>query len=217
MAKLPDIIYYILFTLATYLSFKATKKNLRGLNYLRILLVTGLLNELIIDFLRHSGMPFNYMYHIYIPIEFVLLSLFFKISTNSTLLQKSILLLIPVYFLAAISFSFFLFSLHEYPGALYNLESTLLIVWAVLTLFNLEVQENLRLTQIPLFWISAGVIILYSGIFFYNAVYNYLLQEKSELAKSLRLIINMNFNYLFYIFWSYAFACSIRLKTYLFR
>jgi len=119
-----------------------------------------------------------------------------------------------VYLIFACYYFVELYSFDKYPGILYNIGCVFIIVWTVIILFNLDVQGNLNLIQIPLFWLAAGIIILYMGVFFFNAVYNYLIVKKTELATALRLIINLNLNYIFYSIWSYAFICSIRLKKY---
>lgn len=71
-----DLIYYFFFISALILSFMATEKNLRGLFYLRILLVCGLVNELTSDVMRYYTQWGDAPDHFYIPLEYILLSLF---------------------------------------------------------------------------------------------------------------------------------------------
>ena len=214
MVSASDIVYYSLFVGASVLSFKAMKHNLPGLNYLRALLIIGLVNEMLTDFFKRHDIYKNVTYHFYIPIEYVLLALFFYSSVHNKMVKKIILLSIPFYIALTFSLTFFYYSIQTYPGIAYNIDCFFTIVWAVFILFNLEVKESLKVTAVPLFWICTGIIIFYMGMFFFNAVYNYLLSKESELANSLRSIISLNLNYLFYIIWSYAFICSIRLKKY---
>jgi len=213
MFSFTDVIYYILFTTALILSFMAAKENFRGLNYLRILLVVGLVSELIVDAMDHFTEYPNLFYYIYIPFEFIILSLFFKKSTDNKLLKTVILYSISAYSVIVIGIISY-HSVSDYPGIIYNIGCTFILIWAVTMLFTFEVKNGLTLIKLPFFWICTGLIILYSGVFFYNSVYNYLLEEQTDLAKRLRILVNLNLNYLFYIIWSYAFICSIRLKKY---
>lgn len=195
----------------------ATEKNLRGLFYLRILLVCGLVNELTSDVMRYYTQWGDAPDHFYIPLEYILLSLFFITVSSNSLVKKIISISIPVYLVLSVYFSVTHYTLKSYPAIPYNIGCFFTILWAVFTMFTLEVKEDLKVTSLPIFWICTGIIIFYMGVFFYNAVYNYLLKEKTALANSLRSIINLNLNFLFYIIWSYAFICSIRLKKYFIR
>jgi len=214
MFTITDIIYYLLFCTAMILSFKATEQNLRGLIFLRALLICGLINELTVEFLDYYTVYGYATYHFYVPLEYVLLSCFFIKFISNKRIRQIIALSLIVYFTIDIYYSTHYYSLKNYPAIPYNIGCFFSVIWAVFVLFTLEVRRSIKVTSLPIFWICAGLIIFYLGVFFYNAVYNHLIHEKTALAKSLRLIINLNLNYLFYIIWSYAFICSIRLKKY---
>lgn len=209
-----EIFYYILFALALLVSFWATNQSICGLNYLRLLLIGGLISEVLVDATSAFSFNSNLIYYIYLPFEYLMLTLFFAKSVKMNSSQRIIVFSIPVYLMIYVALLFYYYPKFEYPGMIYNLGCLIIIIWAVIRLFNLEIVDEVSIVKNPLFWICTGLLILYTGVFFYNAVYNYLLHAKSELASSLRLIINMNLNYLFYLAWIYAFICSIRLKKY---
>ena len=207
-----NVIYYLLFVCALYLSFKASITNLIGLKAIRILLVGGLVSEIVVDILKYHEKSYNFIYYFYLPFEFMLLLvLFFRENINKS--NKRIeLVLAVVYFILYLILIFYYYDFSQYPSIIYNVGSFLIIPLLIHSLFSLDQNGSIKITDLPNFWIFTGLLVLYSGVIFYNAVYNYLLQEKTELAKSLRLVINLNLNYIFYSTWSYAFICSIRLK-----
>lgn len=217
MPAVLDIIYYVLFFTAFFFSFKASPKNLRGLKVLRILLGVGIVFELLNDLLAFLPMQKNKLYYLYMPVEYALLSTFFYVSVSKSGLKRAILLFFPVYIALVTYFSLNYYHFNEFPSLVYNLGGFLNIIWATLALFSIEIEIEKPIYDLPNFWVYSAILILYMGIFFYNGVYNYFLQRETELAKSLRNVINLNFNYLFYIILIYAFICSIRLKKYIIR
>ena len=214
MPPYSEIAYYIIFVIATALSFMATAQNLRGLSLLRGLLISGLINEFISDYLKSKSVNPNPGNHFYVAVEYILLSLFFVANSQGTKLNRFIVISIPLYLTTWVLLTIFYCHLSDYPSITYNISCFFTIIWAVMVMFTMEAKEGIKITALPFFWICSGIIIFYMGVFFYNAVYNSLLVEKTALAISLRRLINMNLNYLFYIVWSYAFICSIRLKKY---
>ncbi|MEW7280307.1 hypothetical protein ABW636_17080 [Aquimarina sp. 2201CG1-2-11] len=219
MFSTSDIIYYLLFITAMTLSFIASKANIKGLIYLRVLFIVGLCTELIVDITDFYEVPLhNILYYIYIPFEYIILSTFLKKYVKTKRLHLIMTYALFIYTFLVIYFTFFYYEIeNDYPGIIYNIGCVFLIIWTSVLLFNLEFKEDMKLFQIPFFWICTAMIIFYSGVFLYNGFYNYLLEEKTELASKLRLLVNLNLNYLFYILMSYAFICSIRQKKYFIR
>lgn len=217
MFDFTDIIYYILLLSAIILSLIAPKDHFRGLIYLRILLIVGFCSELSVDLINSNykavHAPPSPIHYFYIPFEYIMLSVFLKKYLKVKLVKTLINFSFIIYVLVALYFSIFYYSFgKDYPGIIYNFGIGFLIIWSSLLLFNLEFNKKVKLIQLPIFWICTAIIILYSGVFFYNGVYNYLVDARTELAYKLRRNINLNLNFIFYILLCYSFICSIRHK-----
>lgn len=218
MLSFTNIIYYLLFLSATVLSLLAPKDNFRGLNYLRILLIVGLCSEVLIDLINYyyySAVhnPPSPIHYLYIPFEYLMLSLFLKIHIRIKRIRSLINFSFVIYIFTVLYLSIFYYSMeNDYPGIIYNLGCGFLIIWSSLLLFNLEFNAQLKLAQLPVFWVCTAMIIFYSGVFFYNCYYNYFLKKETEFALLLRQYVNLNLNFIFYILLCYSFICSMRQK-----
>lgn len=213
MLSITDIIYYILLLLCIFFSFKAIEKNLNGLKYLRILFITGFVSEIFGDFLTQYVSKYeNILYHFYIPLEFLLISLFIKSNIFNKVARKMVSITVVIYWLISFIISFIFTNIFYFPGIQYALCCFLACIWAAYVLLNIVIIEDLKIYLLPLFWVCAGFIIFYSGVFFFSGTYNYFLSKNKQAAGSLRLIINLNLNYLYYIFLLIAFICSVRIK-----
>jgi hypothetical protein len=158
----------------------------------------------------------NGPYHVYTPIEYVLLILFYRKNTKNNLLRDIMGISAFIYPVASILISLLHYHFTEYPSTVYNISCVLNVVWIVFIFFELNSVSNIKITSLPLFWILASLLIFYSGIFFFNGAYNFVLNKDSHLAAELRNYINIFLNYILYILMIYAFICSIKLKKYSF-
>jgi hypothetical protein len=188
----------------------------RSLKIFPFLLATSLLTEIVVNILHfvfHQN--FLFMYHFYIPVEYAFLAYFFYLNSGHPTLRRIILFSIPAYLLVSIYISLKVSPINTHPGLNFNLEGILLILWSLITLLNVNPTGNLPIVRLPVFWICLGILIFHCGIFFFNGVYNYLLENDSQLAKQLHKLIIKNLNYLLYICFSTGFICSKQMKKYL--
>lgn len=209
-----DYIYYILLTVSIVFSLIDKHEAIRGIIYLRILLIVALLVELANDFVDYYTPYGNIAYHFYIPAENMFLALFFYTNLKINRRKKIILLISFFYALFFLSYSFYYNGFMNYPSLFYNIHCIIIICWSLLSLMNLEFIGEVKLVKNPIFLLSSGFLIFYSGIFFFNGTYNYFIKHNLSIANSLRTLINVNLNFLLYIIWSYSFICSIQLKKY---
>lgn len=101
-----------------------------------------------------------------------------------------------------------------FPGDNLNLAGTILIIWSIVALFTIKPMENIYIYRLPVFWISVGFLVYYTGNFFHNFIYEYLKASGPDLAEALNDIINKGSNDILYICLSMAFICSDRLTKY---
>ena len=214
MYSLADIIYYLLLALCIFLSFIDEHKLIRGIVFLRVLLVTAFFVELANQFILTQLNHRNIIYHFYIPIENGMLCLFYSKTLKKKFLKQGLYFFAIFYVATFFLHSFTFGNFDSYPGLFYNIHCLLIIILATIGLINLKVIENLSIVKNPMFWLNSTFLLFYSGIFFFNGTYNYFIRHDVMIANSLRSIINLNLNLLLYLLWAYSLYLSIQMKKF---
>lgn len=213
MLSFSDHIYYILILICIILSFTISGRELPGLKYLRLLLIVAFTGEFVNEFIDEYTEYVNVFYHFYIPFEFTMFTLFFSANINLRVPKRIRLGIILLYILFCFVYSSFFGKLTNYPSIQYNLDCLLVAIFIIITLLSVPPHGSLSITRLPIFWFCTGLLIFYVGIVLYNGTKNGLEKSDSELARVIRLNINMNLNYLLYLSWIYGFICAIRIKN----
>lgn len=214
MITIYDIFYYLIYGICLYFSFKARENNIPGLIFLRLMLCFGLFTEIIVEILQYHNLEENWPYYLYIPLEYILLLLFYTKNLRSNLLKKIAFSSTLLYLMIYSFFVFFQYHFKGYPSSIYNTSCLLNVIWLIILFFGLEFVEHLPVTSLPLFWIYTALLVFFAGIFFFNGAYNYFVQRDSDLAKDLRNYINTGLNYILYSVLTYAFVCSKNIRKY---
>lgn len=183
------------------------------------LLLTSLFAELLVIYiyfiLNKKNGEYFIIYHIYIPIDYLFLGLFFYYAFEKQRIKKVISISIPTFMLISIYLSINIIGFRKYPGLNLNIEGCLLILLSIYRLFTLEPNTNISISKHPVFWICTGLLIYNLGGFIFNGYYNFLIETMSPLAKELNYILNKSFNIILYISFSIAFICSNLTKKYI--
>ena len=214
MLTQSDLVYYIIYIICLFYSFKAKSINIPGLNLLRILICYGFFTEMVVELLQYFKTEENWPYYLYIPIEYVLICNFLKRNTRKKFLKNLITISIYIYLIENYLLTNFFHHFENYPSAIYNTSCFFITIWIVVIFFDLDLSDNLPITSVPIFWILCAFLIFYSGIFFFNGAYNYFLQNASTIAKNLRVYINTVLNCILYLVLTYAFICSQNIKRF---
>lgn len=212
MFSWSDFIYYSLMSACLILSYCTSGRFLPGLKYLRILLMVGFVGELVNEFIDEYSDFECVFYHFYIPFEFSMLMLFFSEYNQNFLVKWIKACIIPLFIIFSLAYSFFFDKLTKYPSVQYNLDCVLVAIYVIVTMLAIVPHETLKITKLPIFWFCIGLLVFYTGIVLYNGTKNMLEQNDEKLARLIRLIVNMNFNYLLYISWIYGFICTIQIR-----
>lgn len=187
-------------------------KNDRSLLYILLLLFFSIITEVGGIICQHNKTNYYPLYHIFTPIEYSLIALFFCTNNNSITLKKLIYYSIPMFVIFSIVCSIFFIPLNNYPGFQYNIEGILVIAWSLTSLFSSRPDYKTSFYSHVLFWIASGFFIFHSGIFFINGVFNYFFMGKNNLLTSIHTIINTIFNYILYIFILIGILCSRKIE-----
>lgn len=205
-----NLFYLFLLILSFALSFRTIKSEL-GSRFLTVLLLLSIITEASVYtmyYFLELRPEFYIAYHIYIPFEYGLIAGYLINHISNSHVKSAILISIPSFFIASLLISFFKGVL-TFPGVNLNLEGFLIIVWTIISLFSLR-PSKIPLLRQQFIWVSIGLLVYYSGGFFFNFVYQLLVEQQSEVALKLNGIINKGLNYLLYIFFCISFVCSQR-------
>lgn len=208
--------YYLFMIAALSCSYLLAKKE-RRFYILSTLLFLSVITEVIVDVVRAEHIKCFIIYHIYIPLEYTLMALFFSRQNISISIKRLILFSIPGFVLLSFLLSIFLIKPPQFPSLQFNIEGLLLIATSVYTLFTIEVYSLKPFYTFPIFWICSGIILFHAGLFLFNGAYNYLLSNETEEARYLHTLINTNLQYLLYLFWIIGFLCRLRKKNFIIR
>ena len=214
MLTVYDIIYFIIYIICLIASFKDSTRSIYGVLYLRLMLFCGFVTEIAVSIFKFYKINDNKPYYFYIPLEYCLLMLFYVANTQRIFLKNALYASIVLYLTICLVLALLHPHFIIYPSLIYNLSCLLNTVWVTFLFLDLVSVEDLPITSLSLFWIYTSFLIFYAGIFFFNGVYNYFLEEDSDLAKQLRNLINTGLNYVLYSTLTYGFICSKNIKRY---
>lgn len=210
-----NLLYLFLLGVSFALSLWCVKND-KTFWLLSTLLGLSILTELAVYFMYFvlEWKPqFFAVYHIYIPLEYTLLSYFLTQYISSTAAKRLIFISIPIFIIGSLSITI-LTGPFIFPGSNLNAEGILIIVWTMVALFSIKPISDTPIFRLPIFWISVGLLVYYAGGFFFNFTYQYLQETESALARVLNGIINKGLNYILYTFMIIAFLCSNHLKRF---
>ena len=212
---MPEVLYYILITV----SLVSLIYNLKNLPDEFRLFIPLLLLSLTVEgtrFIlpdRHSLSIF--LFSIYTPVEYVLISLIIISFLSSVRKRKIIWISIPFF----IFFSFYAQFGIKNSGVFYRyldvlIESPLIFTWTLFYFFQLFSDEvNFYFRSNPRFWISAGNLLFFSGSFFSYGFGAYLHNtNRSNLAETVFWIERI-LNIFLYIFYIIGFLCVGKKKS----
>ncbi len=145
------------------------------------------------------------LYNIYLPTQFVLISLYFYQFIKNDRIKK-LLILLTISFLC-LFLSFILVG--------YSFFKTLMFSNFILSIYSiayfrllLKTEEDVLLN--PNFWIVTGILFFNAGCFFLSSFIIYISQQNLELAQKL-YTINHLLNIIYYSLVTYGFICQRRL------
>ena len=157
--------------------------------------------------------PF-WLYHFFIPVYACFMAYFFYHIIPEQKTRRILLVAVAAYVLTSLYLSFFFYQFTDFPGLSLNMSGFILISFSMYALLTLESVHNIPIYKHPIAWICMGMIVFYTGTFFLNGVYNYLVVSKSQTRILIHSIINNGLNCFMYSCFTVGLICSHRLKKY---
>jgi hypothetical protein len=154
---------------------------------------------------------YDFVFHIYQPVEYSLLALFYFQLINNALAKKFILASIPVVLL----FSVIYYSVGN--GVFYGSDfidfcvcAFFINIWVVIFFIELlRSDEKMALVQYPAFWVNAANMLFYGGCLMIMGVYFSVLNTDPVTAKQL-LSVNHYLNLVLYSMYIIGFTQPIK-------
>jgi hypothetical protein len=179
-------IYIILLACTLVAYFTAVEKKCRYRQWVILYLVLALVTTVTaISLIRLAGVKNNlFLFHVYTPLEFVVLSLLFHDMMTSHRIRRLIRFTIPAFLLLCLAFSLWVQPVHSNNSYCIIIGSILIITWVLLFLREVLLrQEVTSLSRYPMFWISAGVLFYFAGHLLIEGMLNYMMSHSMALAR----------------------------------
>ena len=122
--------------------------------------------------------------HFYIMVEFLLWTLFYRSMLHPYIRKRllaSVLLLFELYVVINMVFIQDLFTM---PNLVRSIEGLILVLFSILLFARIMVETKYRkLWTEPVIWINIAVLFYFSGNFFFNILFNLILEYSREFSK----------------------------------
>lgn len=209
-------IYYITLVLAFIASFRA----LQHRKYILFLplLAASLLYEALSDILPRTPewqkTQSSYFTSVYISLEYSFLSLtianFLRSPWKKKLIRYSVFLLVPLFVLIRFTVAA---TCKPYEYLDLMIEAPFLCAWTIFYLFEAALHdEEFAIASNPMFWISVGNLLFFSGSFFSYGFGSYLVSQHEMATADKIYWVARGLNILLYILYFIGFLC-LRKRT----
>ena len=203
-------VYYLLMLLSLA-SFLYRKRQLKGRISLIIpLLICSISIEVVVDFFYwYHNKYYVFLFHLYQPLEYLLLALLYYYNIENFKIRKYILISILLYFSILITYySYYPDYINTSRYIDFVLEAVFLSIWSIISISELINAEKIKepITFLPMFWISFSVLLFYSGSICIMG-FRYYFEQYSLILSSSLSSIHHYLNLLFYALLTTAFLC----------
>ncbi len=158
------------------------------------------------------GRPY-FLYHFFIPVYYSLLAGVYYKYFEKPVVKKLVLYSIPAFILVNVVLSTTLQKLNVVNTYSFMLLTALVLGWVLYYFYELMHEyKSPDLLRMPFFWINAGNLFFYPGMFFLMSFLNVLIENDPALLNVLYNLINRLLNYMLYTLFTIGFLCTIRKK-----
>jgi hypothetical protein len=194
-------IYFILLLTALAMNGWALATKQRFITLLFIYLLSSLVVAVLAIYVRaHTKSGNNlFLFHIFTPAEYTLLSLVYYTVLSGPKVKKAVLVSIPVFIGLSVFFSLFVQGPLDNNSYIGIIESILLICQTLLFLREvLLLKQVTALYRYPLFWISTVILVYFTETLVIEGLLDYLIRHSMELALQ-AYMISYIFKYLLFL------------------
>lgn len=157
-------------------------KKLSSFKWLFFYVCYGFGNEIINGILIKSGIKNTLpLVHLYVIFSFLLLTLFFYELLEGFIKRKwftAILVLFGVFYFINI---FYFQSFNDYPNIPFSVLSIVILVFSLIYFYKTMIEAKIvKLADEPLIWINTGIVVFFTGNFFFHIFFNIFLESSRE-------------------------------------
>ena len=211
-------IYYLFLSLAFIASFRAYKqpKYILFIPLLAAGLAYEILNDTLPETIEIDKVKDSYIAALYIALEYSFLSLiisnFIRSRWKKQLIRYSILVLVPIFVLIRFTVAL---TCRTYEYLDIMIEAPFLCLWTIFYLFETALHdEEFEIASNPMFWISLGNLLFFSGSFFSYGFGSYMAANKDYDTAEKLYWIARGLNILLYILYFIGFLCLRKKSQY---
>lgn len=204
------ISYFIALGCSAIVCYWFRQRHQPPLTWLWVYLVITLATDAFAEYLHVTGWPFQPVFILYGPVEYAFIATLYRQVIDNRLVKKIILLAIPGYALVCFVYYFQLKYLTHYY--IFNLRGCL-IISVVLYYFQELYNRNqiVDLKNEPMFFVSIGNLLFWSGTFFIMGLVNPL-NKLNPVAGKLLFAINPILNIFLYFTYARAIVCKRKVN-----
>ena len=172
--------------------------------YLYLFVVVGVCTDLFLTILIKLSFHNLWVSHIYFPLEFILIALFYKSHLSPVLKQRWIILIIFIFVLYSLFNVAFIQKLQERSN-LRPLSSLILVAFSLLYFYRIMIKSRIRkLSAESLIWINSAILFFFATLLFYNMLITPALHRSIQLARKIGYINRLSV-VIFYLVIAYSF------------
>jgi|688.fasta_scaffold164037_2 hypothetical protein len=199
-------VYYFLMCTAFVVSIFHLKDN--RVKWISLLLGISMITELVVEILKTQNQSYNFIYHIFIPLEYACIAGLMRQMTDRKRIQVIITYSVIPFFLISALISIFFVPWNKFPSVHGSIEAVPLVFYSLIVLMQIKPVEDLPIHQLAVFWFSLAFLVYFIGTTTFNGVYNSLLAAERKNARQLFDLINSLANYFLYTFIVLGIICT---------
>lgn len=124
--------------------------------------------------------------HIYVPVELVVLTLFYANYVKEYISKKYIWIIIGTFVIISIMNALFFQKVTVYPNIPRAVECIVMVIYSVLYFHKVMVEAKIKkLSKEPMIWINTGILCYFSFDFFFHISFPAVLASSVEFAKGI--------------------------------
>lgn len=170
-----------------------------GFKWLLFYVSYGVGNEIISRILIDSGVKNTLpLSHLYVLFSLLFLCLFFKEILKGFIRPKWFNIIMVLFGIFYVFNLFYFQSLFNYPNVPFAVLSMIILIFSLLYFYKTMIEARIsKLADEPLIWINTGIVVFFTGNFFYHIFFNIFLESSQEFL----LNVGTYFRFLIAIFY----------------
>jgi hypothetical protein len=175
----------------------AIRRMQRGMPVLLVLFAIATLTECIAWYAFERGIRFEWVHHIYTPVEYGLFATAFAMWADDSRIKKIIIASIPIFAVTCLLDAIFGKTLALMNGFTISISCVLYVLLSSYALLKLQADELAPILVNPRFWICSALLLYSSGALVYFALLYYFPADLINSVSHIHSAVNISANLLY--------------------